>query len=75
MLDKIDAPTIPEGYGVTIAFHCLLELVSSVRILVLGEIEDKSAGGQYKPAARILLAKTATADKEEDKSVASTGLC
>ncbi|KAL8578582.1 hypothetical protein ACOMHN_015038 [Nucella lapillus] len=44
MLDKVDHPLIPEGYGVTIAFYSLLEIVTSVRFLVLGEIDDKGQG-------------------------------
>nr|KAG5711390.1 hypothetical protein BaRGS_025817 [Batillaria attramentaria] len=37
MLDKIEPPAIPDGYGVSIAFHSLLEMVTSVRILVLAD--------------------------------------
>lgn len=37
MLDKVDPPTIADGYGLSLAFYCLLEVVKSVRILVQGE--------------------------------------
>ncbi|KAK6177408.1 hypothetical protein SNE40_015515 [Patella caerulea] len=37
MLDKIDPPPVLEGYGVTVAFHCLLELGKSVQILITGD--------------------------------------
>ena len=46
MLDKLDQPTIPEGYGVSIAFYSLLEMVSSVRFLILGEMTDDQNQGQ-----------------------------
>lgn len=48
MLDKLDHPPIPDGYGVCVAFHSLLEIVSSVRILILGELEDKMQGPKGK---------------------------
>jgi hypothetical protein len=44
MLDKPDHPPIPDGYGVCVAFHSLLEMVSSVRILIIGDAEDKGQG-------------------------------
>lgn len=36
-LDKLDVPLIPEGYGLTTAYHCLLEVVRCVVQLVEGE--------------------------------------
>ena len=44
MLDKIDQPLIPDGYGVSVAFHSLLEIVTSVRFLILGDVEEKGQG-------------------------------
>ena len=44
MLDKIDQPMIPDGYGVSVAFHSLLEIVTSVRFLILGDVEEKGQG-------------------------------
>ncbi|KAK3101498.1 hypothetical protein FSP39_004044 [Pinctada imbricata] len=35
-LDKVDPPSIPEGYGLSVAFYCLLEVVKSIQILVHG---------------------------------------
>ncbi|XP_062616734.1 protein MON2 homolog isoform X2 [Saccostrea cucullata] len=42
MLDKVEPPPIAEGYGLSLAFYCLLEVVKSVRILVHGEPENEN---------------------------------
>ena len=42
MLDKVEPPVIVDGYGLSLAFYCLLEVVKSVRILVQGEPETES---------------------------------
>ncbi|XP_078340585.1 protein MON2 homolog isoform X4 [Crassostrea virginica] len=42
MLDKVEPPAIADGYGLSLAFYCLLEVVKSVRILVQGEPETES---------------------------------
>lgn len=30
MLDKNEAPTIPDGYGISVAYACLLDVVHSI---------------------------------------------
>ena len=40
MLDKIDPPQISDGYGLSLAFHCLMEIVKSVQFLIEGEAEE-----------------------------------
>ena len=42
MLDKVEPPTIPEGYAMSVAFHCLLDLVRGMTNMIeeeLGQIE------------------------------------
>ncbi|XP_025028528.1 protein MON2 homolog [Python bivittatus] len=42
MLDKVEPPTIPEGYAMSVAFHCLLDLVRGITNMIeeeLGHIE------------------------------------
>lgn len=34
MLDKIEPPIIPEGYGISIAYACLLEIIRSLQITI-----------------------------------------
>ena len=41
MLDKADPPTIPDGYGLSLGFYCLLETVKTINYLVEGEEGDK----------------------------------
>ncbi|RWS16388.1 protein MON2-like protein [Dinothrombium tinctorium] len=33
-LDKLDPPTVPDGYGLTTAYNCLLEVVRSVKSII-----------------------------------------
>ncbi|CAI9729658.1 protein MON2 homolog isoform X2 [Octopus vulgaris] len=40
MLDKIEPPPISEGYGLSLAFHCLMEIVKSVQFLIEGGEAD-----------------------------------
>ncbi|XP_026556075.1 protein MON2 homolog isoform X2 [Pseudonaja textilis] len=45
MLDKVEPPTIPEGYAMSVAFHCLLDLVRGITNMIeeeLGHIEIDS---------------------------------
>lgn len=36
MLDKLEPPTIPEGYGVSLAYYCLLDIIRSVHLVMMG---------------------------------------
>uniref|UniRef100_A0A8D0H6D4 Protein MON2 homolog n=1 Tax=Sphenodon punctatus TaxID=8508 RepID=A0A8D0H6D4_SPHPU len=38
MLDKVEPPTIPEGYAMSVAFHCLLDLVRGITTMIEGEL-------------------------------------
>ncbi|XP_053204824.1 protein MON2 homolog isoform X2 [Panonychus citri] len=35
-LDKLEAPTVPDGYGLTTALHCLFEVVESISTIIDG---------------------------------------
>lgn len=35
MLDKIEPPLIPDGYGISIAYACLLEIIRSLHITIV----------------------------------------
>ncbi|OWF34717.1 Protein MON2-like [Mizuhopecten yessoensis] len=41
MLDKLDPPNIVDGYGLSLAFHCLVEVVKSVQYLLQGDNDGK----------------------------------
>ncbi|KAJ6640307.1 Protein MON2 like [Pseudolycoriella hygida] len=34
MLDKVDSPTIPDGYGISIAYACLLDIIRSISFAI-----------------------------------------
>lgn len=36
MLDRTEAPQIQEGYGISVAFACLIEVVRSIALIVGG---------------------------------------
>ncbi|KAF7246553.1 hypothetical protein EYD10_07228, partial [Varanus komodoensis] len=45
MLDKVEPPTIPEGYAMSVAFHCLLDLVRGITNMIeeeLGQAETET---------------------------------
>uniref|UniRef100_A0A670JRD0 Protein MON2 homolog n=1 Tax=Podarcis muralis TaxID=64176 RepID=A0A670JRD0_PODMU len=45
MLDKVEPPTIPEGYAMSVAFHSLLDLVRGITNMIeeeLGQVEMES---------------------------------
>uniref|UniRef100_A0A286XII2 Protein MON2 homolog n=1 Tax=Cavia porcellus TaxID=10141 RepID=A0A286XII2_CAVPO len=43
MLDKVEPPTIPEGYAMSVAFHCLLDLVRGITSMIEGELGEVTA--------------------------------
>ncbi|XP_069843927.1 protein MON2 homolog isoform X1 [Dipodomys merriami] len=46
MLDKVEPPTIPEGYAMSVAFHCLLDLVRGITSMIEGELGEVETEGQ-----------------------------
>ncbi|XP_017782824.1 PREDICTED: protein MON2 homolog isoform X2 [Nicrophorus vespilloides] len=42
MLDKIEPPMIPDGYGISIAYACLLEIIRSLQISIDKQIVDET---------------------------------
>lgn len=34
MLDKIEPPLVPDGYGISVAYACLMEIIRSLQILI-----------------------------------------
>lgn len=36
MLDKVEPPPIPDGFGISVAYACLLDIVRSISLAVLG---------------------------------------
>ncbi|XP_047104332.1 protein MON2 homolog [Schistocerca piceifrons] len=50
MLDKIEPPVIPDGYGISVAIACLLDIIRSVAIIIEGTppaVEEQPAPGKY----------------------------
>lgn len=56
MLDKMEPPTIPEGYGISLAYACLLDVVRSVALAVKGASlmggDEKAADAAYAERVR-----------------------
>lgn len=36
MLDKLEPPNIPDGYGVSVAYYCLLDIIRSIHLVMMG---------------------------------------
>jgi hypothetical protein len=36
MLDKMEPPSIPDGYGISVAYACLLDIVRSISLSIQG---------------------------------------
>uniref|UniRef100_A0A5F8H5E9 Protein MON2 homolog n=1 Tax=Monodelphis domestica TaxID=13616 RepID=A0A5F8H5E9_MONDO len=49
MLDKVEPPTIPEGYAMSVAFHCLLDLVRGITAMIEGELGQAETESQTTP--------------------------
>lgn len=37
MLDRTEAPSIQEGYGISVAYACLVEIIRSIAITLEGD--------------------------------------
>lgn len=49
MLDKIEPPQIPDGYGISIAYACLLDIIRSISLAIFGPKEE-GLNGDYSPS-------------------------
>jgi len=50
MLDKVEPPQIPIGYGISIAYACLLDIIRSIALAINGSRDDNTEGNQiYQP--------------------------
>ena len=47
MLDKVEAPTIPDGYGISVAYACLLDVVHSISVY-MDNLKKQSENGDVK---------------------------
>nr|XP_033814153.1 protein MON2 homolog isoform X1 [Geotrypetes seraphini] len=47
MLDKVEPPTIPEGYAMSVAFHCLLDLVRGITAMIEGELGQSETVSEF----------------------------
>lgn len=51
MLDKVEPPQIPIGYGISIAYACLLDIIRSIALAINGTSKEDSSEGQiYHPS-------------------------
>ena len=57
MLDRVDTPSVPEAYAMTVAFKTLLALVNSIDVLVKStlkkEEEEAKMEGWIEPAEEV----------------------
>lgn len=36
MMDKVEPPSIPDGYGISVAYACLLDIIRSISLAIHG---------------------------------------
>ncbi|XP_077194777.1 protein MON2 homolog isoform X1 [Paroedura picta] len=78
MLDKVEPPTIPEGYAMSVAFHCLLDLVRGITNMIeeeFGQVETDSEittpDAQSSPTQSSDLQDLHSASDQTDKEIVS----
>ena len=49
MLDKIEPPLIPDGYGISVAYACLLEIIRSLHITIAPQPSNEEGQQEVKP--------------------------
>lgn len=49
MLDKVEPPQIPIGYGISVAYACLLDIIRSIALAINGTNEIVTGNQLYKP--------------------------
>lgn len=49
MLDKVEPPQIPIGYGISVAYACLLDIIRSIALAINGTNEVVTGNQLYKP--------------------------
>lgn len=64
MLDKLEPPLIPDGYGISIAYACLLEIIRSLQITI---------GPQQQPDGQIVAPNES--DKELHRQLIQSSWC
>ncbi|KAM9581715.1 protein MON2 homolog isoform 4-T4 [Guaruba guarouba] len=67
MLDKVEPPTIPEGYAMSVAFHCLLDLVRGITTMIEGELGEAETVSQTAAETTSLL--TQSSEQQDLQSV------
>ncbi|OXB67475.1 hypothetical protein ASZ78_006806 [Callipepla squamata] len=67
MLDKVEPPTIPEGYAMSVAFHCLLDLVRGITTMIEGELGEAETVSQSTTETTSLPAQSS--EQQDSQSV------
>lgn len=68
MLDKVEPPTIPEGYAMSVAFHCLLDLVRGITSMIEGELGETET--ECQPSSEAASSTTQSSEQQELQSTA-----
>ena len=72
MLEKADAPPIPDGYAMSVSFACLLDVTKSVSTVVTLELEaeekraDKEAQEEKNKRSQLEMEKEEEEEEEEE---------
>lgn len=69
MLDKTEPPSIPDGYGISVAYACLLDIIRSIALT----IEGASPSGNEQPET--MLYRGSEEDRELHSQLINSSWC
>jgi len=62
MLEKVEPPIVPDGYGLSVGFYCLVEAVRTIQLIVEGEAAGDNKKADDKPCDENNSAEEKSAD-------------
>lgn len=71
MLDKLEPPIIPEGYGVSVAYYCLLDIVRSIHLVMCG----LDVGTTAETAGELDTYSASTEEREVHQQLVNSAWC
>ncbi|CAH1153236.1 unnamed protein product [Phaedon cochleariae] len=72
MLDKVEPPTVPDGYGISVAYACLVETIRSLQIVITPQ---RPPDGQEGEGEGVEETEKGEADREVDRQLVNSSWC
>ncbi|MCL4134296.1 UNVERIFIED_CONTAM: hypothetical protein GTU68_008829, partial [Idotea baltica] len=75
MLDKLEPPTIPEGYGISIAYFCLLDITRSIHLVVMGSQTSSEGSSAQTESQQMENYDASESDQNVHKQLVNSAWC